>query len=745
MASSTCNGDSNYQSYPEVPQAAATTLCGMRAEQMSILEGGAGAGMATDSSGNLYTPDYFNNRILRYNDPFASDTRADAVWGQADFSGHTCNRGRGHSLPDARSLCLAPSPGTGYLVAGVAIDAAGNLWATDNQNHRVLRFPFDTKHGIPSDTADLVLGQPDFYIANVGQSPSEMDTPNAVRVDTQGHVFVADSLNHRVLHFAPPFQNGMPATTILSDGIHTPAGLEFAPDGSLWVNNTGRNQLLRIENGSAGEAVTYHSVGGIGIDRDGNLHVASASFEYHQGVRFRAPDYSSYEMFFDAPPNSEAWPNTTTLSEMNRAYGIEVTNEQLIASDGERLLFWNEPWNAVNGQTADGVVGVPDANTLPDRWSNFGRMRADKGGRLWVIFAQGGEAWLKVYQLPLTNGAEPLFELRSPLQTLEGEPFVWSEFLSISGIAMQESCDCVWLSDSEWHRVIRIRNASSDPVIDMVIGQRNVQGTQCNQGRDSDQGYPTRPDAQSLCAPGGLSFDVDGNLYLADHNLEDRGNKRLLVFSATSIASLPKQTLYNLAANRIVDRNDDFSAGPCPPIEQSLMCSPLEPAFLADGRMIVGMNGYSARRFPVIFDQPADGQQALNILGDYGSMPTSIRTDPFGNVYVLDHNRTRVLIYRNATPTFYTISGRVIDTRGQPVAEAKIAIDGMLKHAYSDSQGRYTIAGLPYATYRLRLATPKGSAVPEQHEVILEENVTGIDFHFTPLPETNNIFLPMIR
>ena len=43
--------------------------------------------MAVDSVGNLYVPDPFNNRILRYNQPFnpaggpgAGDTRADHVW-----------------------------------------------------------------------------------------------------------------------------------------------------------------------------------------------------------------------------------------------------------------------------------------------------------------------------------------------------------------------------------------------------------------------------------------------------------------------------------------------------------------------------------------------------------------------------------------------------------------------------------------------------------------------------------------
>lgn len=116
-----CNGDGGFQSYPQRPRASATTLCSMPEDQISLVEGGSFANLAVDPAGNLYVPDFFNHRVLRYTSPFTTDTIADRVWGQADFSGNECNRGRGVGFPDAESLCLG-SPFHEGFVGGVAID-----------------------------------------------------------------------------------------------------------------------------------------------------------------------------------------------------------------------------------------------------------------------------------------------------------------------------------------------------------------------------------------------------------------------------------------------------------------------------------------------------------------------------------------------------------------------------------------------------------------------------------------------
>ena len=42
--------------------------------------------MALDASGNLYVTDFFNHRVLKYLNPFTTDSVADDFWGQDGFT-----------------------------------------------------------------------------------------------------------------------------------------------------------------------------------------------------------------------------------------------------------------------------------------------------------------------------------------------------------------------------------------------------------------------------------------------------------------------------------------------------------------------------------------------------------------------------------------------------------------------------------------------------------------------------------
>ncbi len=81
-------------------------------------------GVVVDAAGNVYVADG-NNRVLEYHTPLTTDTVADVVLGQPNFTSNTANNGG----VSASSL---------YGPHGVAVDTAGNVYVADLYNNRVL-------------------------------------------------------------------------------------------------------------------------------------------------------------------------------------------------------------------------------------------------------------------------------------------------------------------------------------------------------------------------------------------------------------------------------------------------------------------------------------------------------------------------------------------------------------------------------------------------------------------------------
>lgn len=679
---SACNGDSNFQSYPTRAPASASSLCGLMESQVSILEGGSFANMAVDSAGNLYVPDWDNHRVVRYNSPFATDTVADYVWGQSDFTGNACNRGRGVGSPDNESLCFR-SPFNEGFVGGVGIDPVGNLWVTDNQNNRVLRFPKNPATGVPTTVADLVLGQPDFASSANGSGLNQMWAPAAVRVDGSGTVYVVDAQpgggggqGGRVLIFTPPLTSGMSASSTLGAGqFRNPSGIEFDPGGGIWVSDSSNNQLLLLVGGVVQKVLfkdvpdytgscggNYHgdgpnfvyadgsvidpsnvcgSFGGIGVDADGNV-IESASSSWQDVWHFSAPfpnptpgvAHSADADVFQG--YSFDMMNQVGAAGLNSPNGVAVSGGQLIVADHGRILFWNNTASLTSGQPADGFTGAGVTNFQIGNQTGYGRLVADKGAHLWSIDALGPNGQIDVYTLPLTMSATPFATLTSPLPVLGGGTLGWDSLLIIGGIAPVGTGTKLWVADGARNRVFRISNPLTSPVVDIVLGQTSLSGTSCNQGNSG-------PSQSSLCNPGGIALDPQGNLYVSDAGLEVAGNFRMLEYDAGLFPANPANALFGLPATRVFGRNGSFTDPNC----EDQLCGPLQPAFTSDGQMVVGMIGYVGSRFPLVYSNPLVSQTPDTYLNDFSSYGGYAAVfDSNDDLYIVDLDRARVLIYR---------------------------------------------------------------------------------------------------
>ncbi len=247
------------------------------------------AGAAVDSSGNLYVGDTGNNRVLFYP---AGTTTATRVYGQL---GSFTTGGNNQGGLSANSL------NNPY---GVAVDSSDNLYVADYLNNRVLFYPSG------STTATRVYGQNGSFTTNVsGVSATGLNGPNRVVLDSGGNLYVADSLNNRVLFYPSgsttatrvygqggSFTTGIPNNGgISANSLDQPLEVVLDSSGNLYVADSFNNRVLFYPSGSTTATQVYGQLGsfttntanlggisanslsrpfGVSLDSSGNLYVA---------------------------------------------------------------------------------------------------------------------------------------------------------------------------------------------------------------------------------------------------------------------------------------------------------------------------------------------------------------------------------------------------------------------------------------------------------------------------------------
>jgi len=198
-------------------------------------------GIACDSQGNVYLADRNISRILIFNTPATTDTTADVVLGQVNFTTS------GGNNPGA-----VPTDSNLSMVISCFVDANTNLYACDEGNNRVLLYTPPFTNG---KAAVKVFGQLDFSTGNSNQggiSASSLFGPVGAAVDPiTGNLFIADPINSRILEYNDPINGDRVADRVFGQ-------LESFTTGT--VNKGGVS------------ADSLNDVGGVAVDSLGNLY-----------------------------------------------------------------------------------------------------------------------------------------------------------------------------------------------------------------------------------------------------------------------------------------------------------------------------------------------------------------------------------------------------------------------------------------------------------------------------------------
>jgi sugar lactone lactonase YvrE len=154
---------------------------------------------------------------------------------------------------------------------GLALDAQGNLYVADTLNNRVLRF----NGGVPGLGVELAAS---------GSSAGQVKLPGGLAVDATFTLFITDVANSRILKLvnAHTVAGSGSATPLATAGtganqVRFPQGVAVDNVGNLYVADTGNSRILQFTGGQPGAGLILATVGSsLGQVRDAEGVTVSA-------------------------------------------------------------------------------------------------------------------------------------------------------------------------------------------------------------------------------------------------------------------------------------------------------------------------------------------------------------------------------------------------------------------------------------------------------------------------------------
>ena len=621
----------------------------------------APTGIAFDSSGNLWVADSGNNRVLEFTAPFSTGEAASTVLGQAAFNTNGA----------AATASAMNNPST------LAFNS-GNLWVVDTSNNRVLEFASASTLPAAGASASVVVGQTSFTSRSSSASATGLWGPTGIAFDSSGNLWVADTLNNRVLEypsaslsssgpaaslvvgqaaFAPA--NANEGSTVNSAGLFEPTSVAFDSSGNLWVADTLNNRILEYpsaslsSSGPSATLVVGQSVLTSGSANGGSSYVNAAglytpiSLAFNSGnlwvsdmLNNRVLEYPLTSLSSSGPSatlvvgqsvltsgtDSGNSPSASSLNDPS-AQAFDSSGNLWVADTGNnRILEFKAPF--YTGEAASLVIGQSSFTT-----SGSGTTATSLDGPTSIVFDSSGNLWVAdtgnnrilEFKAPFSTGETASIVVGQTAFTTSGTGTTASTLNDPNGIAFDSSGN-LWVADSGNNRVLEYPSASlssSGPSATLVVGQGSLtSGTAGTSGT-------------ALNDPNGIAFDSSGNLWVAD-----TGNNRVVQFPYSSLSgSGPAAT--------IVIGQTSFTAGSPNGggnINPLGLNAPTNVAFDNWGELWVADTGNNRvlQYLPVYYGSFVNGQAANYVEGpaswntglpntyDYGSIGSSTLSAPKG-------------------------------------------------------------------------------------------------------------------
>jgi sugar lactone lactonase YvrE len=519
-------------------------------------------GCSFDSSGNLYIADKGNNAIRVVIGALghvpAGLPLADNVPGNIYlFAGST------GAVPPASPLGgygTNNTPALGAALNGpydVFVDSHDNVFLADFGNphttsNQVVREVAGPTPSVGMTTGNIytVAGTPmttGLATSGVSALAATLNGPQGLFVDTAGNLFFADNGNHVIREVAGP----APSAGMIAGDIYTIAGTGASGgggNGGLAINAT-----LTLPKGTF--VVSVASAAPVGT-----ILIADSLTDFVRAVSSNTGNYTTETINTFAGDGLTSFSNAApaTAGQLNVVAGIAVDpagnlaiNDIGVPSDDESVI------RGVAAPIATGALTVLAGRTQFNGFSNtapFGvnnplGVAYDAAGNLYI--ADTGNCIIRKLSagvMTTVAGFEPTLDLVNPPASTPncgsdapGSPAVGTKLGAVNSVALDAAGD-IFFSDATNNVIWEV---PKNTVGTMTAGDAYiVVGTQGTTGSfGGDGGVAT---AAHLKKPTGITFDVYGNLFIAD-----TGNNVVREVPADNTGTMTAGFIYTVAGDNV--------------------------------------------------------------------------------------------------------------------------------------------------------------------------------------------------
>ncbi len=485
------------------PAGLVTTLAGTA--QISGSADGTGSaarflfpnGIAADSSGNVYVADTGNCTIRKITPAGDVSTLAGTAGsvGSADGTGG----GASFSYP-----------------YGVAVDAGGNVYVADTDNHTIRKI---TPAGVVTTFAGTAGSSGS---ADGTGSAARFFFPNGIAADSSGNVYVADTQNHTIRSIT----SASVVTTLAgvvggkgtADGaggaarFNMPYGVAVDSAGNIYVADTDNHTIRKIT--PAGAVTTFAGTAGSSGSTDGNG--SAARFYYPWGLAVDTSDTLYVADMYNhtirkITPTGDVTTLAGTAGINGSADGTGAAarfySPYAVAVDAGGNVYVADTYAHTIRKITPAAVVTTLAGTANSEGSADGTGAA---ARFWFPSGVAVDAGGNVYVADTYNHTIRMITPAGVVTTVAGAAGTQgsadgtgsaARFSYPYGIAIGSGGN-LYVSDSENFSVRRVTPAG---VVTTVAGAAGVSGFIDGTGSAARFSYPT-----------GVAVDSSGNFYFAD-------------------------------------------------------------------------------------------------------------------------------------------------------------------------------------------------------------------------------------